>query len=54
MTFPERMTFNDFEVTHDFAQIGRRQMLLNSRRIPRSGDQDQILLAIEDITKGSL
>jgi two-component system cell cycle sensor histidine kinase/response regulator CckA len=39
--------FNDYAVTHDFAQIGRRTMLLNARRLD---NLQLILLAIEDVT----
>jgi PAS domain-containing protein len=31
---PQKATFDDYEVEHDFATIGRRTMLLNARRIP--------------------
>ena len=42
----------DFEVEHDFRDIGRRSMLLNARKLVREGDRDElILLAIEDITE---
>jgi PAS domain S-box-containing protein len=44
-------SFQDFEVTHDFPNLGRRTMLLNARRLRRRVDQeDLILLAIEDVT----
>jgi len=44
--------FQDFEVEHDFPKIGRRTMLLNARRLTRGkGDQELILLAIEDVTE---
>lgn len=39
--------FNDYEMTHDFEQIGRRTMLLNARRLEHL---QLILLAIEDVT----
>ena len=44
--------FNDFEFTRDFANIGRRTMLLNARvlRTTEVGAPDRILLAIDDIT----
>ena len=49
---PEKATFDNYEVEHDFADIGRRTMLLNARQIQRrSGKERVILLAIEDITK---
>ena len=49
---PQKATFDDYEVEHDFANIGRRIMLLNARQIKRvSGKERIILLAIEDITE---
>jgi two-component system CheB/CheR fusion protein len=49
---PEKATFDNFEVEHDFATIGRRVMLLNARQIERVlGKEKIILLAIEDITE---
>ena len=48
---PQKTTFDDYEVEHDFATIGRRIMLLNARQIERGvGEERIILLAIEDIT----
>ncbi|HEY5869342.1 MAG TPA: ATP-binding protein [Candidatus Tectomicrobia bacterium] len=44
---PQQTVFNDYEVSHDFARIGPRTILLNARRL----DNVQfILLAMEDIT----
>ena len=40
--------FSDFEVDHEFRDIGRRTMLLNARRLEHG---DLILLAIEDVTE---
>jgi two-component system CheB/CheR fusion protein len=49
---PQRATFDNYEVEHDFTTIGRRIMLLNARQIQRVLGKDRIiLLAIEDITK---
>ncbi len=49
---PEKTTFDNYEVEHDFATIGKRIMLLNARQIKRAlGKERIILLAIEDITK---
>jgi two-component system, cell cycle sensor histidine kinase PleC len=49
---PRRTAFNNYEVKHDFSNIGRRIMLLNARQIQRaSGKERIILLAIEDITE---
>lgn len=45
---PDDQVFEDFEVEHDFDDIGRRVMLLNARRL----DHVQlILLGIRDITE---
>ena len=49
---PQKATFDNYEVEHDFATIGRRIMLLNARQIERgTGKERIILLAIEDITE---
>jgi PAS domain S-box-containing protein len=49
---PEKATFDNYEVEHDFSGVGRRTMLLNARQIQRaSGKERIILLAIEDITE---
>jgi two-component system, cell cycle sensor histidine kinase PleC len=49
---PRKASFDNYEVEHDFATIGRRIMLLNARQIQRmSGKERIILLAIEDITE---
>jgi two-component system cell cycle sensor histidine kinase/response regulator CckA len=48
---PQKTTFDNYEVAHDFATIGSRTMLLNARQIQRVlGKERIILLAIEDIT----
>ena len=49
---PQEKSINDFEVTHDFAKIGRKTMLLNARVIGHG--TPLILLAIEDITDRKL
>jgi PAS domain S-box-containing protein len=49
---PQKTTFDNFEVEHEFAGIGSRTMLLNARQIIRAlGKERIILLAIEDITE---
>ena len=49
---PENTQFQDFEVDHEFQNIGRKTMLLNARRIyQKDADKELILLAIEDITE---
>lgn len=41
----------DYEVDHEFPQLGRRIMLLSGRRLEQGYDKDSLfLLAIEDIT----
>jgi PAS domain S-box-containing protein len=43
--------FENYEVEHSFASIGKRIMLLNARQIRQTSDKQRtILLAIEDIT----
>jgi two-component system CheB/CheR fusion protein len=49
---PNNTAFDNYEVEHDFPNIGRRIMLLNARRMPRLPAKPRImLLAIEDITE---
>ncbi len=49
---PEKQTFDDFEITHNFAGIGERIMLLNAREIKKETSAEKlILLVIEDITE---
>ncbi|MDQ2973222.1 MAG: PAS domain-containing sensor histidine kinase [bacterium] len=48
---PEHKKFNDFEVVHNFPELGHRTMLLNARQID---SKQLILLAIEDITKSKI
>ncbi len=50
---PRNDFFNDFEITQEFAGIGRRTMLLNGRilRFGETGAPERILLAIDDITE---
>ncbi|CAN5760640.1 hypothetical protein BH20PSE1_BH20PSE1_04300 [soil metagenome] len=45
-------SFDNFEITHDFAIIGRRTMLLNARTLSDTEDRHaRILLGIQDITE---
>jgi PAS domain S-box-containing protein len=49
---PKNSELRNFEVSHDFPNIGPRVMLLNARRIHRDRDSRQIiLLAFEDVTE---
>ncbi len=56
---PNNKQINNFEIEHDFEQIGRKTMLLNARKISQTNDNTNninpmILLAIEDITEQKL
>jgi len=49
---PKNTSFENYEVDHEFTNLGRRIMLLNARRIHDEGSQTQkILLAIDDVTE---
>ncbi len=49
---PRNSFFDDFEMTHNFPQIGRRTMILNARRLNlEDGLPPMILLSIEDVTE---
>ncbi|MDP2884677.1 MAG: chemotaxis protein CheB [Ignavibacteria bacterium] len=48
---PKNTSFDDFEMEHTFRVIGRREMVLNARRISgNTGETQLILLAMEDVT----
>lgn len=47
---PNRSQVEDFEMEHDFEQIGHKIMLLSAREMSPADDERMILLAIEDIT----
>ena len=50
-SFLEATTFDDYEIQHDFPDIGKRTMSLNARKIFSEGGKTQlIVLAMEDIT----
>ncbi len=49
---PQRQSFEDFEVAHDFLELGHRILLLNARQLYAEDDHVQlVLLAIEDVTE---
>src|SRR5665213_1778531 len=49
---PKNNTLTDYEVVHDFRDIGQKTMLLNARTLQQGPDKTSlILLAIEDITE---
>ncbi|WP_121969068.1 CheR family methyltransferase [Leptolyngbya sp. BC1307] len=47
----DSLQVQDFEIDHEFDQIGRKIMLLNAREIEQPPAERLILLSIEDITK---
>jgi PAS domain-containing protein len=52
---PNNAAFYDFEVKHDFPDMGERIMMLNAKRIPGPPEKPRIiLLAIEDITSSRM
>ncbi|MHB8111731.1 MAG: sensor histidine kinase [Syntrophorhabdaceae bacterium] len=50
---PKRTHFGNFEVEHDFPEVGRKIVRLNARQIRQAGaiGRKMILLAAEDITR---
>ena len=49
---PRETSMKDFEVEHDFPGLGVRVMLLNARKLRRTGNHSElILVAIEDVTE---
>ena len=50
---PHSQSFDDFAVSHDFPEIGSKEMLLNARIIQQPGSYGKlILLSFHDITDG--
>lgn len=47
----ERQDFQDFELEHNFEQIGHKIMLLNSRKMLQGNQEEMLLLTIKDITE---
>ncbi|UDL89338.1 PAS domain S-box protein [Mesorhizobium sp. PAMC28654] len=49
---PKDEQVTDFEIEHDYRDIGSRSLLFNARRLARNGGRDNlILLSIEDATE---
>jgi two-component system CheB/CheR fusion protein len=48
---PEKTVMEDFKVTPDFPRTGKRTLCLNGRKILITGDEQLILLAIEEISE---
>lgn len=49
---PKNTHFEDFKVEHTFPKIGKKVIILNARRIYKTGEERPImLLAMEDITR---
>ncbi len=52
---PEHGVMEDYEVEHNFPELGQRSMFLNARQIfYRDGAESTILVGIEDVTKRRL
>ena len=49
--FSNDTTLQNFEVEHQFEQIGQKTMLLNAVKIVQPGEPQRLLLSIEDITE---
>jgi signal transduction histidine kinase/CheY-like chemotaxis protein len=48
---PASSVFDDFELEHDFPEIGRRMMLLNARKLQAGHHGELLVLAMEDVTE---
>jgi two-component system CheB/CheR fusion protein len=48
---PKDLVFKDYEISHEFEDIGLRTLRLNARMVSEEGQSAFILLAIEDITE---
>ena len=48
---PKSSVFNDFELVHDFPELGRRVMLLNARKLQAGHHGELVVLAMEDVTE---
>ena len=49
---PQRASFREFEVEHNFPHIGHKKMLLDAHRLSIKGDSNGlILLGIDDVTE---
>jgi nitrogen-specific signal transduction histidine kinase len=48
---PKSSVFDDFELDHTFAAIGRRAMLLNARKLQAGHHGELLVLAMGDVTE---
>jgi two-component system CheB/CheR fusion protein len=48
---PEKTIMEDFKVTHESIRTGKRELHLNARKIVMPGDEQLILLAIEEVSE---
>src|SRR3954469_9740242 len=48
---PKSSVFNDFQLEHDFPAIGRRDMLLNARKLQAGHHGELLVLAMADVTE---
>lgn len=52
---PQKNEFHDFEVTHNFPDIGEKIMLLNAARLVQNNKNDElIMLSIKDVSEEAL
>jgi len=50
---PRDQSFEGYEVDHEFPNIGRRQLLLNARRIVNADQQPQLILLTIEVAHGN-
>ena len=49
---PQKSSFQDYEVEHEFPTLGRRVMCLNAQEVKfKDGDPKKVLLSISDVTE---
>jgi len=48
---PKDPVFKDYEISHEFEDVGLRTIRINARMVSEEGRPNFILLAIEDITE---
>ena len=48
---PQQSVFGDYELSHEFPDIGLRVMLLNARRLCAADQTEILVLAMEDVTE---
>ncbi len=48
---PQQSVFSDYELSHEFPNIGLRVMLLNARQLRAGNHTEMLVLAMEDVTE---